>query len=549
MEVTDVTDEARTPVQLDPSARSVIQGVLRQLGAHGSNPQEVVRHVTAAACALFDVPVSWIGMTSDESPTTLRMAGWTGLAVPQLSTEWHQELGAGVGGVVAATGQSTIIRDYRRDPRRSPRFKSIVDVEKLRSGIAVPLPLARPAVLYWGSRSTRRFSEDDLPVAEGFAATAAAVIAGALARHGIEQITNTREILTQLTQRLLSGEAIRPVVSWVARMIDGAVRVCGEGGVELAAHEARGDAPSRGFDLRAEHSTLGRFEVRGEGLSDEAAQLFANIFALDLARRREREITALQLQADFVVELLSDTTDPAELSQRAGLLGFDLRSPRAVVRIGLATEPGTAAPLSVEVVRALDAAIRRRPGAGPIIPVKADVWTLVPATDATEASIEALLDEASGPRSGAALVAGVGRVCEVPSDYRRSRADAELAIQIARARQSRVMTASDLKMWQLLAPASDAGTLRERAEWILRPLLDADDAHNRDDLRTLRTWLANDRHRARTAVALYVHENTVRYRLKRISHILGVDLQNPDSRFPVELAVRTLELLDATAAS
>ncbi|MEV5835445.1 helix-turn-helix domain-containing protein [Nocardia sp. NPDC052112] len=543
------TDRATTS---GAESQQVLLGVLRQLGARGGSPAEVVRHVTAAACTLFDVPVAWIGMTSEASPTVLQMSGWTGLAVPQLSGGWHQELGSGIGGVVAATGQSTIIRDYRRDPRRNPAFKNIVDVEKLISGIAVALPLEHPGVLYWGSRHPHVFSDADLPMAEAFAATAAAVIGGAIARHRVQQVDATFETIAQLSQRLLAGEPIRPVISWLARRLDGAVRLCGDKGAELAAHEARGNAPLQGFDLRAEQTELGRLELRGEGLGDDAARLLAEVVALDLARRREREVTALRLQADFVVELLSDAAHPAELAQRAGLLGFDLRATRAVARIGLAPEeighPADAIP--VEVVRTLDAAVRRRPGAGPVIPIKTDVWVLLPEALCPTEIVVALLDEAAEPFDGTPqLVAGVGRVCAEPADYRRSRADAELAIQIARARQRRAMAADELKTWQLLAPASDATTLSERAEWILRPLLEADRRNDRDDLATLRAWLANDRHRARTAAALFVHENTVRYRLKRIARILDVDLQNPDSRFPIELAVRTLELLDATATS
>ncbi|WP_433634955.1 helix-turn-helix domain-containing protein [Nocardia sp. CA-120079] len=534
-----------------PETLQLLEGVLRQLGARGGTPAEVVRHVTSAACTLFGVPISWVGLTSEASPEVLQMAGWTGLAVPQLSTGWHQELGTGIGGVVAATGQSTIIRDYRRDPRRNPAFKNIVDIEKLVSGIAVQLPMEHPGVLYWGSRRPHSFTEQDLPVAEAFAATAAAVIAGASARDRVRQVDFTFDTIAQLAQRLLAGEPTRPVISWLARRLDGAVRLCGENGVELAAHTARGDAPLRGFDLRVEQTDLGRLELRGEGFGDEAAQLLAQTVALDLARRREREITALQLQADFVVELLSDTAHPSELAQRAGLLGFDLRAPRMVLRIGLPPkEPGRPPEaISVDLVRTLDAAVHRRPGAGPVIPVKTDVWVLLPAALGSTNAIVALLDEAAEPFGDAQLVAGIGRVCTTPSDYRRGRADAELAIQIARARQRRTMASDELKTWQLLAPASDADTLSERAEWILRPLLDADQRNNRDDdLATLRAWLANDRHRGRTAAALFIHENTVRYRLKRIARVLDVDLQNADSRFPIELAVRTLELLEATGA-
>jgi hypothetical protein len=48
-----------------------------------------------------------------------------------------------------------------------------------------------------------------------------------------------------------------------------------------------------------------------------------------------------------------------------------------------------------------------------------------------------------------------------------------------------------------------------------------------------------------TAAALYVHRNTLAYRLERASELLGLDLRDPEARLAVELAFRALPLLDA----
>jgi purine catabolism regulator len=50
-----------------------------------------------------------------------------------------------------------------------------------------------------------------------------------------------------------------------------------------------------------------------------------------------------------------------------------------------------------------------------------------------------------------------------------------------------------------------------------------------------------------TAEHLYVHRNTLAYRLQRAAEILGVDLREADVRFGVELALKALPLLGAGA--
>ena len=72
----------------------------------------------------------------------------------------------------------------------------------------------------------------------------------------------------------------------------------------------------------------------------------------------------------------------------------------------------------------------------------------------------------------------------------------------------------------------------------LGPLVAADDKGGSEYVKTLEAFLASDRHLERTAAALHIHVNTVRYRLGKIQDDLGVDLHDVDTRFLLELALR-----------
>lgn len=55
---------------------------------------------------------------------------------------------------------------------------------------------------------------------------------------------------------------------------------------------------------------------------------------------------------------------------------------------------------------------------------------------------------------------------------------------------------------------------------------------------TLASWFEHDRDAQRTAEALHLHVNTVRYRLRRAQELLGLDLARWDDRLAAELQLR-----------
>ena len=72
-------------------------------------------------------------------------------------------------------------------------------------------------------------------------------------------------------------------------------------------------------------------------------------------------------------------------------------------------------------------------------------------------------------------------------------------------------------------------------------LLEHDRAHSSDYVRILRVYLDQDRSIAETIRILYMHRNTFLYRIGRIQEILAMDLDNPDNRLLLQIALRLLD--------
>lgn len=71
-----------------------------------------------------------------------------------------------------------------------------------------------------------------------------------------------------------------------------------------------------------------------------------------------------------------------------------------------------------------------------------------------------------------------------------------------------------------------------------------DNNYKSSNLYLLRTYLINERNISQTAKLLYMHRNSVIYRIARIRETLNMDLDDPDVRLRLLISFKILELLD-----
>ena len=74
----------------------------------------------------------------------------------------------------------------------------------------------------------------------------------------------------------------------------------------------------------------------------------------------------------------------------------------------------------------------------------------------------------------------------------------------------------------------------------LARLIDYDRRHRSNLVPTLRAWLDAFGNIVAAADSVFVHQNTFRYRLRRVAEVGGIDLDDPDQRFAVMLQLRVL---------
>ena len=283
----------------------------------------------------------------------------------------------------------------------------------------------------------------------------------------------------------------------------------------------------------------------------------------ETARLRE------SLRAEALEALLTGTYAGEEaMRARAAQLGYDLTRPHAVLVIDLAPQsPQGAASTagrhgafgpSVSTADALRLADELATGLGGWVraPSGGRVEALV-ALGRFERGAAGLVERVAGlvPRVLAARggseraghwAAGLGEPATAPGQVHRSAAEARDAARLGLLvlGPGHVARPADLGVYRLLLALRESAALGPFVAQTLAPLLA--DRRNGDTLiQTLDVFFACNGNLSAAARELHLHRNSLLYRLHRARELLGHDLDDPELRLALQLAIKGRRVLEA----
>lgn len=256
-----------------------------------------------------------------------------------------------------------------------------------------------------------------------------------------------------------------------------------------------------------------------------------------LAARREIEVNVLDEVLDGA--LRSELT----LLQQAKRLGHDLALPHIALVVRL-DAPGSNAIARPREQRwpVLDEVMARR-GPRLLWRIRNNSAEIIwPVADANEAkAVATTLEEDLRRRlHGSTLVPsiGAGRVRSGLAGIQQSHQEAKQALSLGRRLGAGGLTRfDDLGLYRLVFAAEKMPELRDFHDETLRPLISYDQEHGADLIRTLKAFFDARCGPKEAAGLLGVHRNTVLYRLERVKEISALDLDDPDVRLRLHLAL------------
>jgi purine catabolism regulator len=139
----------------------------------------------------------------------------------------------------------------------------------------------------------------------------------------------------------------------------------------------------------------------------------------------------------------------------------------------------------------------------------------------------------------APLTACLGQVCARLEDYPAARRYVDGLLGLARKLgRTGIIESNDFGPLARLIALSDADGLRDFMRDAIGPIEQHDRGHDAQLLLTIEQYLEQRGRLQATADALGIHVSTIRYRLQRITELFGIDVDDPETRVWLDLALR-----------
>ena len=303
--------------------------------------------------------------------------------------------------------------------------------------------------------------------------------------------------------------------------------------------------------LRLRGTPAGYLVLGGGGditdLDRQVAERAARVLGIELAKQRAVTEAQLRLQGDFLDDLLSGAY-PSEdaMLARARWMGHDVGRPHVLLAVSL-EEPnnraaGTQRLQAADLVRT--EVLRLAPGA--LLRDRQDrLAVALPRTSppTTEEALELAerlrLRLASLLPTGHVTV-GVGRHHAGIVGLALSFREAEQALAIGRALLGgdRTVHFEHLGVQRLLFQLRDNPELASFYDDLLGKLQAHDQRQGAELVNTLEAFFECHGNHVRTAQRLHLHRNTLLYRLDRAKQVLGVDLDDAETRLALQVALK-----------
>jgi sugar diacid utilization regulator len=263
----------------------------------------------------------------------------------------------------------------------------------------------------------------------------------------------------------------------------------------------------------------------------------ATVLAMELARLRGIADAELRLSRDLVHDLLAGTDDESALS-RAEALDYDLRRPHRVVIV----EGKGRARAHDALLSAVRRAMRQARQDGLFETWSGNVAVITAGQTDWEQLRRAIMSDLGGQ-----VRVGVGGPAARPSELTRSLREAGLALRL----QKTLLPGDSaceypkLGIFRMLAAIPDLTDVDSFVREWLGSLLDYDARRKSELVHTLTQYLEHGGNYDATAAQLSVHKSTLKYRLQRIRELTGLELNDPDVHFNLQLATRAWGTLQA----
>jgi len=264
--------------------------------------------------------------------------------------------------------------------------------------------------------------------------------------------------------------------------------------------------------------------------------------ALEMAKAKAVSEARKALRGDFLEGLLAGTLSQKEIKRLAGRLDHNTDVPHAVL---LFSWIGLDAPS----VRRLETAVHwtlTNHNRAALVHIHGDQQVCVFQALKSEDDMETahnlgrrIYDHVREEFPKSRLIGGASGPSLALSDWPRVYEEAHQAMQLGeRLNHNHVVDFHSLGIYQLLGQLEDIPAVREFTQQLIGPLAAYDAQHRSSMAQTLDAYFDHHGNISQTAESLFIHRNTLLYRLERIQELTGHDMSQANMRLAMHLALK-----------
>ena len=566
---------------------------LAQAAASTQRPDELLELIIREATSAMGTDVCSLYLVSPRGRELL-LTATNGLNETMVG-KVVMKVGEGITGWVADTRRPAVVADVSKEPHW--KWVPGLDEDRFYSMLSVPIESGPRlvGVLNVQTAYKREFDSGDIDFLLAIAGQVAGILERSELQRAMEaqlaEIQLSHDIHERFTKLSLEGAGIQSILEVIGSLAGGRAALYSAAGYRVrgageatdgmpprihvptplasaGAREVRMNAgrPARAIDLvpvRAGPDVLGLLAVGVDEKTVDthgrrrALEHGATILALELAKERAAAEVERRLRGDLVEEVLAGGLegDEAErVARQAERLGHRLPQ-RAWVMVLEPDDDETEAVLAApgrqdRLDSALSGIVRSRlPDALTLVRSASAVF-LVPDDVASDlAAIEKLAAQilagaAAVMKPGSASV-GIGNLANSVGELARSHLEARQALRLTRRAGGRGRVASyrSLGAFRLLLEVQSPDALRRFVDELLGTLLSYAQSRDTPLLETLEALSAARWVRRAAARNLGIHINSMSYRVERIQSLTGLQLDDPETRVAISIALRARTML------
>jgi PucR family transcriptional regulator, purine catabolism regulatory protein len=141
------------------------------------------------------------------------------------------------------------------------------------------------------------------------------------------------------------------------------------------------------------------------------------------------------------------------------------------------------------------------------------------------------------------LVAGISGPAKTLDDWSRVYQEALQAMQLGqRLKLFQMVDFASLGIYRLLGKLEDMDAVQEFTDQVIGPLIAYDEQHRSALVQTIDEYFNHHGNISQTAEALFIHRNTLLYRLERIQELTGHNLDQANMRLALHLSLKLWQL-------